>query len=59
MLIVKRTKGELVKLIVTHVNDVNKESKLKCVLMQKGNKMWNKKLERNDEKTQKDREKVE
>ena len=27
--------------------------------MQKGNKMWNKKLERNDEKTQKDREKVE
>ena len=59
MLIVKRTKGELVKLIVTHVNDVNKESKLKCVLMQKGNKMWNKKLERNDEKTQKGREKVE
>ena len=59
MLIVKRTKGELVKLIVTHVNDVNKESKLKCVLMQKENKMWNKKLERNDEKTQKDREKVE
>ena len=59
MLIVKRTKGELVKLTVVHVNDVNKESKLKCVLMQKGNKMWNKKLERNDEKTQKGREKVE
>ena len=59
MLIVKRTKGELVKLTVIHVNDVNKESKLKCVLMQKGNKMWNKKLERNDEKTQKGREKVE
>ena len=31
MLIVKRTKGELVKLTVIHVNDVNKESKLKYV----------------------------